>query len=151
MIVLEKTLQKQLSHAILSMYLKSFSNIHINTISISVPIILVILIKNYGRVTGEKLQENENNLKTKIFDIINPLIIMYNKIKELHQLATAVLLLYTTAQIINIEIKLVKNTNDFEKGLSDWYDKSAKDHTWLNFKEHFTTAQDILLISCYRY
>ena len=44
---------------------------------------------------------------------------------------------YTGTQLVNIAIKLIKNFNDFEKGLVSWFERPVVAHTMLNFKAHF--------------
>ena len=118
MISAEKALIKQLSQEIPSMYLKMLRNRHSNTIDSSIPKILSTLINTYGNVSEDYIKDEENSLRSKIFNIIEPLIVMYNEINDLQELATASRLQYSDPQIVNIGIRLIKNVNDFEKGLT---------------------------------
>ena len=143
MVGLERALLKLLAQALPSMYLKPFHNVHSNAIDQPISVILDSLLTTYGRVPEEELLTEESNLRTKVFDITEPLVILYNKMDDLQQLADAAGLRYTDAQFLNIGIRLIKNMNDFEKGLTDWYDLPVP-RTWLQFKTHFTTAQNNL-------
>ena len=51
---------------------------------------------------------------------------------------------YTERQLVNIGIQIIKNTNDFERGLENWIIRPTVDKTWVNFKAHFETAHKYL-------
>ena len=144
MIALEKYLTKLISHAIPSTFLKSFRNRSSNAITTTIPIILSALFQTYGLIPEEELLTKENNLRAKVFDIVEPLIILYNEVEDLQELAVAAQNPYSDPQIINLGIKLIKNMCDFEKGLTTWYDLPLADQTWIRFKTHFNTAQNSL-------
>ena len=139
---LEKALIKMLSRTIPSMYLMHFRNEFSSAINARIPVILSHLLDTYGRVTEDDLLRAEGLLRARIYDITEPLVVMFNDIDEFQQLATAARLPYSDNQIINLGIRLIKNMNDFEKGLNEWYDLQIK--TYLTFKTHFTTAQNNL-------
>ena len=126
------------------MYLKSFRNIHTNSITTSLPTLLQHLFTTYGAIEAEELHEREQNLRTKIFDICDPLIILYNDVEELQELATASDSPFSDTQMVNIGVQLIKNFNDYEKGLSEWYDLPNDSKTWANFKPHFENARESL-------
>ena len=39
--------------------------------------------------------------------------------------------------MVNVGIKLINNFNDFEKGLTSWFERLLNEHTLQNFKIHF--------------
>ena len=139
---LEKALIKMLSRTIPSMYLMHFRNEFSSAINARIPVILSHLLDTYGRVTEDDLLRAEGLLRARIYDITKPFVVIFNDIDEFQQLATAARLPYSDNQIINLGIRLIKNMNDFEKGLNEWYDLQIK--TYLTFKTHFTTAQNNL-------
>ena len=55
---------------------------------------------------------------TKIFNIQQLLVIIFNELEELEQLAIAANNPYVGNQSVNISIQLINNVNDFEKGLN---------------------------------
>ena len=140
----EKALIKQLGQAMPSDYLKSFRNIHTNTITTPLPTILSHLFTTYGAIEPEELHEIEQNLRAKVFDICEPLVVMFNEVEELQDIATASGTPFSENQKINIGIQCIKNFNDFEKGLSDWFDLPAAGKTWTAFKTHFESARESL-------
>ena len=133
----EACLLKQLGKALPALYLKSFRNEYSNTFNTGLQEILLYLFTTYGYITPEQLTEQKEALCAKVFDIQQPLIIMFNELDELEQVAIAASNPYTATQIINIGIQLIKNFNDFEKGLTSWFERPILEHTLANFKVHF--------------
>ena len=143
MTALEKSLLKQLSQALLVMYLKGFQNKHSNAIKKPIADIITHLFDNYGRVPEENLLEEDSTLRAKVFDLTEPLILMFHEIEDLQDLANAADLPYTDQEILNLGLTLIKNTNDFKKGITDCIEKTTG-KTWENFKIHFPLAQENL-------
>lgn len=140
----EKALLKQLSEAIPELYLKRFRSRHTNTLTASLPVILAYLFQTYGDISEEELTSADETLKAKVFDITQPIEVMYNEIQDLQDLATAANNAYSDKQLVSLGIHLVKNMNDFEKGLIDWYARPTVDHNYTNFKSHFEGAYQTL-------
>ena len=136
----EKALMKQLVQAIPEVYLKPFRNQYSNSLNVSLSTILTSLFTTYGKIQDDTLQEVTDKLRERIFDISEPLVVMFNEIEELKALSIAANNEYTERQLVNIGIQLIKNTNDFERGLENWIIRPAVDKTWVNFKAHFETA-----------
>lgn len=84
------------------MFLKLFQNHHSNAIDVSIPVLLSTLIDTYRRVSEDALQDEANLLRTKVFDIIEPLVIMDNEMDDLQELAIAAHLEYSKTQLLNI-------------------------------------------------
>ena len=144
MTALEKYLIKLISHAIPSIFLKPFRNRSSNAITTDIPTILTTLFADHGQIPEEELLMEENNLRAKVFDIVQPLIILFNEVEDLKELALASNNPYSDSQILKIGIKLIKNMCDFDKDLRTWYDLPIVDQTWIRFKAHFTQAQTSL-------
>ena len=119
---LEKALLRLMSQAVPSMYLKPFRNRHSNAIESTIPDLLSHLLSTYGNVQEDDLLRAEATLRARVFDITEPLVVMYNEVDDLQELATSAGLPYSDNQIINLGIKLIKNMKDFEKRLTSWYD-----------------------------
>ena len=84
------------------------------------------------------------SLKAKVFDITQPLIVMYNEVQDLQDMATAANNSFSDTQIVNMSIQLIINMCNFEKGLIDWYARPTIEHTWLNFQTHFEDSHQTL-------
>ena len=136
MISLEKALLKKISAAVPAMYLKQFRNKHSNALDKPIPEIMEHLFSVYGRVPQEELDEAESKLRAQIFDISEPLVLMFNEIDEMQDMATAAENEFSDQQIVNLGIHLIKNTGDFEKGITEWYE-STTTKNWKSFKSHF--------------
>ena len=140
----EQALIKQLGHALPELYLKRFRNRHTNSITETIPNILTHLFTTYGKITPEELETVKDTLKGKVFNIEDPLVIMYNEIEDLKELAQAATAPMTDRQVVNLGLQLIKNTNDFERAIEEWVVKPLVDQTWLNFTPHFEAAHDLL-------
>ena len=126
----ETAIIKQLGIAFPKMYFKGFRNPHTNTITTDIPTLLDHVFTTYGAVEPEELKEQEDLLRQKVFDIGQPLIILFNKVKELKELATASGNPFSPVQLLTIGIQLIKNFNDFETGLTTWFDLPPADKAW---------------------
>ena len=115
-----------------------------NTLHDAIPDILHYLFVTYGDSTPEELSTSAELLKAKAFDITQPLIVMYNEVQDLQDIATAANNSFSDTQIVNLAIQLIKNMCDFEKSLIDWYARPIIEHTWLNFQTHFEDSHQTL-------
>ena len=124
----DKALNKKFSNALLDLYLKRFRNRQMNTLHNTIPDILQYLFATYGDLTPEELSATAKSLKTKVFDITHPLIIMYNKVYDLEDIVTASNNAYLDTKIINLVIQLIK-TCAISKRDIDWYVRPTGEHT----------------------
>jgi hypothetical protein len=142
---IEKALIKQLVQAVPEVYMKPFRNQYSNSVNVSLSSILTSLFNTYRKVQDDTLQEATDKLRARIYDISQPLVVMFNDIQELNELSIAADNEYTERQLVNIGIQLIKNTNDFERGLESWIIRPAVEKTWINFKAHFELAHTNLV------
>ena len=68
----------------------------------------------------DTLQEVTEKLRERIFDLSEPLVVLFNEVEDLKDLLITVDNEYTERQLVNIGIQLIKNTNDFERCLENW-------------------------------
>ena len=106
--------------------------------------VLTHLFNRYGRVDAETLTEMEMKVKEKHYDVSEPIVTIFNKIEELARLGTAAHNPYSDMQKVQLGLRIIKNTSDFETSLDKWYNHPANEHTWDNFKTHFDEAREIL-------
>ena len=140
----ETTLKKQIVKAIPEFYIKRFIDRTTNTLTADIPVVLAHLFRTYGKISPDHLLNLDTELRKKVFDITQPLVLLYNEVEDLQELATAAQNPYTDTQLVNLGIRLIKNMADFEKGLTDWYARPAATNTWVNFKTHFEDAYEAL-------
>jgi len=100
----EAGLLKQLGKALPELYLKSYRNEYSNTFHTNLQTIFLDLFTTYGYITPGELGEQKEALCAKVFDIQQPLIIMFNEMDELEQVAIDASNPYIATQMINIGI-----------------------------------------------
>ena len=137
----KKALLKQIVAAVDATYMNEFRNYDTDSIAMSVHQLLGHLFQIYGQVEPETLAKDEQAFKSYYWDLQDPPVLLFNKIDDLVQMATAANIPKTEAQIINYGLSTIKKTNDFEEALGTWYTRPLVEHSYINFKEHFTTAQ----------
>ena len=130
---------KQLTRALPDLYLLPYRDQTTNTISTPLVDILQQLFQTYDSISDEELEEQESNLKTRIFDLTQPLVHLFQAVENLQQLATATNCVYTDRQIVSLGLKLIKNMQEFEKGREKWPDHPTHKQIWINFRIHFIT------------
>ena len=141
---IKQALIKQIVEAIEPTFIKSLRNTTTNTITSTIPDILQYLFRRYGKVTPDKLSNAELEVRTYVYNLQDPIIILFDKVEDLVKLAEAAEMPYTVAQTVNLGVQMIRNTHDFHQGLRDWLAKPAQDKTWHNFKLHFETEHDSL-------
>ena len=82
------------------------------------------------------------------FHPADPMILLYNAIKNLKTMGEAADIAYTKQQLLNIGLTVMRNTRDFEKTLGKWEALRTAAKTWTKFKTHFTAAQKQLKAIC---
>lgn len=115
--------------ALPAVYLKQFQNNVTNTINTKLPIILQPLFTTYGDIDAYKIKDKQVKLEVKVFDIQEPLQVLNDEVEEFQELSTAANLSNTPAQLVAIGEQLIKNTNDFKRGIDEWYTLPAANWT----------------------
>lgn len=116
----ENALIKQLVKAVQDVYIKPFRNQYSNSINVPLSSILTTLFTTYGKVQDDTLQEVTKKLRERVFDLSEPLDVLFNEVEDLKALSIAADNEYTERQLVNIGIQLIENTNDFKRGLENW-------------------------------
>ena len=114
--------------------MKPYRNQYSNSIDIPLSIVLASLFATYGDIQDEVLQEATDKLYEHISDISESLLFLFNEIDEPKALSIAAEIEYTEKQLVNIGIQLIKNMNDYERGLENWIVKPAALKTWVILK-----------------
>ena len=140
----KKALIKQIVKAIEPKYLRTLRNTETNSITRDIPEILAYLFQRYGKVTPDALNAKEMEVRTFIYNLQEPLVTLYDQVEDLQKLGDAANMPYTTRQIVNFGVQLIRNTHDFQDGLKTWFGKNDRDKTWMNFKLHFEEEHDRL-------
>lgn len=85
----------------------------------------------------EEFEEEITKLCAKTFDITKPIVLLFNDVENMVELSNVATANLTVSQQITLGIHLIKNTNNFETALTNWYAKPAAEKTWLNSKTYF--------------
>jgi hypothetical protein len=86
------------------------------------------------------IDEAEMKIKTYVWNLTDPLVTIFNMIEDFAELSRAGGLEWSTAQLINYGLNTIRKTNEFERALTEWFNRPEAEKTWLNFKKHFTQA-----------
>ena len=69
-----------------------------------------------------------------VFNIQQPMIILFDELEELQQIYVTALNPYTGTQMVKIGLKLNHIFYDFEKGLISWLKRPVVEHMLINLK-----------------
>ena len=86
---------------------------------IQIPVLFARLFTVYSLVSENNVGEDREKLRAKCFPLTESIIVIFNEIEDLYELATVINIVFILEQTINLGLKCIKNTHDFEKGLSD--------------------------------
>ena len=136
----EQALLNQLAEVLPAIYMKSYRNQYSHRIDKPIRELLGLLLKTYGSIGDEELDNKATNLKERIFEIEEPMVSLYNAVEDLQQLATASLSPYTDKQMVSFGIRLIKNMGGLQDARKKWLTKDTKDQTWKDLKTHFDKA-----------
>ena len=78
----------------------------------------------------------------------DPMILLFNPIEKLKKILLAANIAYTTAQILDIGLTVIRNTCNFKRALGNWEAIPGADKTWDQFKNHVKAAQNQLRAIC---
>ena len=133
------------------MYLRSFRNVYTITIKTDTPDLLEHLFATYGAVEPEELKKEEDSLRQKVFNIDDPLNILFNVVEKLLELATASGNLFSRVQQVMIGIQFIKLLMILRQGLHHgltflWLIKFSHDSKHiLNLQEHYYAVSKVQL------
>ena len=136
----EKVLIKLIVGAVEAQYLKELRDHNTDTINDTVADVLAFLFDRYGEVDSETLDDHEAKVRSLFWTLSDPPVTLFNKVEDLVELADAARLPKTNAQIVNMGLHIIRKTQDLEQALTAWFARPVADRTWLNFKEHFSSA-----------
>ena len=77
----------------------------------------------------EEVKEQEKGIPSITFHSVNPLIMLYEPIKRLQKQEGVARIRHTPEQMLDIGIRVTKNTRDFERALMDWQAKPPQEKT----------------------
>ena len=116
----EKALQRHIQDAIEDKYLESLVNEDTQLIYKDIPTVLAYLFETYGKVPSEEVKAQESEIRTMTFHPADPMILLYNPIEKLDKMGEAAGIPYSSEQLLDIGLTVIRNTRDFERALGDW-------------------------------
>ena len=137
----KKALQRHIQDAIKDKYLETLVNEDNQLIQEDIPTVLAYLFDLYGKVPLEEVKQKEAEIQTMSFHPADPLILLHNPIEKLKKMAEAAEIPYTTNQLLDIGLTVIRKTRDFEQALGNWELLPAADNTWYRLKSHFKDDQ----------
>ena len=141
----EAALRQQLCSAIDRKYLQAIRNRQSNSINMSIyDIFHTHLYRKYGKVTPNRLAEEEMRVKAMSYDPMDPPEEVYTIIEDLLDYAEAARAPITQIQAINIAYNIFNRTGKFSDGIKAWIRRPDHEKTWINLKNHFTEHHDLL-------
>ena len=137
----KKALLRHIQDAIEDKYTEALVDEFTNLFSDDVPTVLEYLFYNYGKVSMEEVMEKEREVMSMTWLPSDPIVLLTRPLEQLQKLATHAGIPYSSSQILEKALAIVRGTRDFEYALTLWEQKSAADKTWENFKTHFHEEQ----------
>jgi hypothetical protein len=134
---IERAIIKQIVKAVEPKFLKSLRNTTTNVITKSIPEILQYLFRKFGAIDSEQLMTEERTVRDIVYNLQDPLVILYDAIEELERLGVAAENPYTPKQLIAFGLEVLRNSREFEDGIRAWNRRPLQEKTWESFKEHF--------------
>jgi len=87
---LQKAVTRQIVKARDPVYIKTLRDRSTNTILVSVSMVLAYLFTTYGETDPEGLRERKLKVRGLTYELMEPLVVIYDEIKELERLGVVV-------------------------------------------------------------
>ena len=110
----------------------------------TIPEIFTFLYTRYGNVQSDIVRAKENELLSTPVDLDLPIIILFDEIEDFRVLAQAAGVPRTSAQLLDMVLKILKGCGCFTPAVITWNNITAAEKTWANLKEHFDQAHQNL-------
>ena len=125
-------------------YIKTLIEQTTRTIQRTVLEILEFLFDKCGVVEDEDLREKEEEIKEIKYELVDPIINIFNEIKYLRNLGVAEENEYSEQQLVKFELQNKETTAEFEHDPRLWHGMTRAQIIWDTFKIHFESAHRIL-------
>ena len=137
----ERAIIQQIVSAVEPKYLKALRLPTTNRLDASIPAIFTHLFTNYGDISPTELRTLTDQVQNMPFHPQEPVDTIFTEIDDLATIAEMAEASLTQPQKINMAFLLFQKTQAFNRGLTSWISRPAKEQTWDNFKQHFQQAQ----------
>ena len=140
----EKALLRHIQDALEDKYIEALVDEYTNLLTDDIPVVLNHLFTRYGKIRGDEVAQYDLEVMSNNWQPTDPLVLLTRPIEKLQKMAKQAGIPYTEQQLLEKGFQLIRNTRDFETGLTKWNNKAEGDKTWSNFKLHFQQAQQNL-------
>ena len=115
-------------------YLTALRNRQINTINVTIPVVIDCLFNNHGRVTPAMLQHQEKIVKGMYYNTMHPVDVIFNKVEDLSDLSIAARADLCEQQLINIAYVILNNTGKYQIYTQELSRLQPDQKIWTTFK-----------------
>ena len=141
---IERALLRHIQDAIEEKYVEVLVDEFTSLITDDIPTVLQYFFNTCGKIRGEEVAQREAEVMSITWQPNGPLVLLTRPIETLQKMAIQAGIPFSTAQLLDKGLQIIKNTRDYEIALTAWNAKPAVDKTWDNFKTHFQAAQQSL-------
>ena len=113
--------------AIPAEYLDALRNADTDMINDTIPVIIMYLQTNYGRITDQELSDKEDEIKGMVYDPNTPVDTVFNKIKIFQALCILTSNDKSDRQLVKIAYLIFNKTRAFMDSLKKWNEKAMND------------------------
>lgn len=142
---IEQALIKQVLEVIQDKYTKCLRNRLTQRVNMTLEALLRSLFQCYGFVTQQQLADFETSVWKYIYNVQDPLSLIFDLVEELQLLAEAAGTPYSKLQLISYGVDILRNTHDFQDGMKSWNRLPAANHNWATFITHLERKYKELL------
>ena len=139
----DNALKQQLTSAVPRMYIKALADRMLGFANRTTRHLLVHLTTTYGKLTPGQLELNDKAFKSD-YDTNDPIENLYEQIENTTDTAEEAGVPYSQGQILNNALNILTRTGMFLDAIRAWRRRPPVEHTWPNYKLHFTDAADEL-------
>ena len=136
----EKALIQQIIKSVEAPYLAAIRDRVSNSLTGTVQQILEYLQTAYGRVSPQKLEDREAELRAMTYNPRLPIDIVFNAVEDFVDFATIGNQPMTQKQTIAKAYLIINKTRRFKQAITEWNRLIETNKTWIGFKDHFRQA-----------
>ena len=137
---MEQALVQQIIGTVEEEYLANILNRTTKYINNTLAGVLTYLQNNYGQLMPHDLLEREDIVKNTIYNPHNLMATVFYAVEELLDLSDILGTSYTQIQAVNTAYVIIHRTGKFELEIHEWNRMTAKQKTWVQFKQFFQTS-----------
>lgn len=139
-ILMQWALIAQVISVLEAKYLSALRNRVTGQLPSDIRAIFLYLFKVYGKIKPEFLLLKKNEVETKRYDISDPIDTIFNEIEDLAELGELSNKPFSETQLVDFGFIIFNKCRAFRSDIREWIRRPLHEHTYTNFKLHFTEA-----------